>query len=230
MQPSYAPFVFFACAASRVATVSFRIRTFFFETSWPLEASSFRISLPRCFPRTSEALISFEKHSGIPSWSGRIVAAYEKQKPILSLLSIRRSVSSAMMEKNSFALTSRSIPGMRLFLKSLITGFRLWSKVTRHVLKLVPPASMTITCSPSLGTASGEQKLGIMASELGFPARPDFISFRKRSQRESMLISSALSLCLLRNSSTCLFIFRLRGLHPELAVLISQAVDQIYSV
>ena len=186
--------------------MSLRMMILFFETSCPRRANSARSSFPRCFPITCGALISLLKNVGIPSWSGRISAAYEKQKPILSLRSIRRSVSSAMTEKNSLALTSLSMPGMRLLWKSLITGLRFSSNVTMHVRKLVPPASMTMTDSPAFGLASGEQKLGIMASELAFPARPAFISLMNVSQRSSMLMRSASSMCFLRKDSTCGFI------------------------
>ena len=182
------------------------IMTFLEETSWPLRPSSARISLPRCFPRTSGALISLLNIRGIPSWSGRISAAYEKQKPILSLLSISLSSSSAMIAKNSAELTSFSVPGIRIFLKSLIFGLRSSPNVTMHVRKFVPPASMTMTLSPALGLASGEQKLGIIGSELGLPSRPAFISLKKRSQISSISIMSGLRRCLLRKSSTILFI------------------------
>ncbi len=143
-------------AARSVATVSFTIDTLFFDTSWPRLFSSASKFSPSGFPMTSGAFISLENKRGMPSWFSSILAAYEKQKPILSDLSISLSTLSASIEKNSFAETSLSTPGIPVFLKSEITAFLFSSNVTRHVLKFVPPASRTITLSPGIIFASGE--------------------------------------------------------------------------
>ena len=157
MQPSYLPSVLCDCAARRVVTVSLRIITFFLDTSCPRRESSARRFSPKRIPMTSGAFISLLNPIGTPSWSGSIRAAYEKQKAILSLLSTRRSISPANTSKNSFALTSLSNPGIRVRLKSCTTGLSDGSNSTRHVLRLVPPASITMTVSPALGSAFGEQ-------------------------------------------------------------------------
>ena len=106
---------------------------------------------------------------------------------------------SARIEKNSFALTSSFAPGIPIFWKSEISATPLL-KVTRQVRKLVPPASRTMTLSPSGILCPASLYVGIIARELALPSKPFFISEEKKPSTLSESTSSTLKPWFLRNS------------------------------